>query len=450
MSRVLWASAAIAIGISLTPSVALAANGSHSRPHSANSRHNSINNDDGAARTAVLAIGAGYAYQHGSAAVRSLQRQLVEQGISPGPVDGRYGPMTAAAVRRLQQARGLAVDGIVGPHTRRALAGGTLAAGAGYLQPNGSQRVRSIQRRLAKAGFSPGPIDGRYGPLTTRAVRRFQQAHHQAANGITGPRTQAALGNSRNSPGAAQPKTTTRAHGRNRNRNPRPQAPRQPSRAHGNHTPAPATPKSAAPRHGGHRGVLTALAVIAVVALGIALLLAVLLLSRRRRLASASPAREAEVGLNRSGPGNRRWPQNRPLSRRCPSRPSPNQPRDTNPSPTRRIPSTHPTCPRPPSRRPEQRSRRLVCCRRPKAMRPTRRCSESPPVDPVRVEQVMALQRQLGVLGFDPGPVDGRYGPRTTDAVKHLQEVSGLQTRRDRRSDDRGGAPSQRAGAARR
>ena len=51
---------------------------------------------------------------------------------------------------------------------------------------------------------------------------------------------------------------------------------------------------------------------------------------------------------------------------------------------------------------------------------------ESPPVDPVRVEQVKALQRQLGVLGFDPGPVDGRYGPQTTDAVKHLQEVSGL------------------------
>ena len=51
---------------------------------------------------------------------------------------------------------------------------------------------------------------------------------------------------------------------------------------------------------------------------------------------------------------------------------------------------------------------------------------EPPPVDPARVEQVMALQRQLGVLGFDPGPVDGRYGPQTTDAVKHLQEASGL------------------------
>jgi hypothetical protein len=108
MSRVLWASAAIAIGISLTPSVALAANGSHSRPHSANSRQNNINNDDGAARASVLAIGAGYAYEHGSAAVRSLQRQLVAQGISPGPVDGRYGPMTAAASNKLADWRSTA------------------------------------------------------------------------------------------------------------------------------------------------------------------------------------------------------------------------------------------------------------------------------------------------------------------------------------------------------
>ncbi|MGZ4229490.1 MAG: peptidoglycan-binding protein [Solirubrobacteraceae bacterium] len=403
MSGVLWASAAILIGISLTPSVALAANGNHSRSHSEHSSHNITNNDDAAARTAVLAIGAGYAHEHGSAAVRSLQRQLIELGMSPGPVDGRYGPLTADAVRRLQQARGLAVDGIVGPHTRRVLASGMLAAGAGYLQPDGSQRVRSIQRRLAKAGFSPGPIDGRYGPLTTRAVRRFQQAHHQPADGITGPRTQAALGSSRNSPGAAQPKTTTRAHGRNRNRNPRPQARRQPSRAHGNHTPASATPKSTASRHGGHRGVLTALAVIALVALGIALLLAVLLLSRRRRLASASSAREAEVVPEPTGasePDVVPEPEVAPEPTAVAAAPLFAVPEPTDarePAPDPADPEHAPDVP------------------------------ESPPVDPARVEQVKALQRQLGVLGFDPGPVDGRYGPRTTDAVKHLQEVSELE-----------------------
>jgi len=51
-----------------------------------------------------------------------------------------------------------------------------LLPGAGYQQPTGSGHVRALQRRLARLGFAAGPIDGRYGPLTTRAVDRFQHS----------------------------------------------------------------------------------------------------------------------------------------------------------------------------------------------------------------------------------------------------------------------------------
>jgi DNA invertase Pin-like site-specific DNA recombinase/peptidoglycan hydrolase-like protein with peptidoglycan-binding domain len=68
----------------------------------------------------VLAMGAGMGAQP-SVAVRKVQRVLREHGYrlgGPG-VDGRFGPLTAAAVRRLQADYGLAVDGIVGAKTRR-------------------------------------------------------------------------------------------------------------------------------------------------------------------------------------------------------------------------------------------------------------------------------------------------------------------------------------------
>jgi N-acetylmuramoyl-L-alanine amidase len=54
--------------------------------------------------------------------------------------------------------------------------------------------VKSLQRRLKAEGFSPGPIDGLYGPQTVAAVNAFQIVNGLVPDGEVGPETARALG----------------------------------------------------------------------------------------------------------------------------------------------------------------------------------------------------------------------------------------------------------------
>ena len=127
--------------------------------------------------------------------VKTLQYLLRARGHSVA-VDGIFGPLTEAAVRALQQQKGLAVDGIVGPNTWSALI---------ITVKQGSQgaAVRGVQEEFQFRNLSGDPstgvqVDGIFGPKTDAAVRGFQQALHQdipsvTVDGIVGPVTWRAL-----------------------------------------------------------------------------------------------------------------------------------------------------------------------------------------------------------------------------------------------------------------
>jgi peptidoglycan hydrolase-like protein with peptidoglycan-binding domain/DNA invertase Pin-like site-specific DNA recombinase len=147
-------------------------------------------------RSQLLAPGAGYADAGSSHDVKSLQRKLRRLGWRPGPVDGLFGPRTAQATANLQRAAGLTPDGIVGPRTTQALESALrspLRRGAGYAQPNGSPRVRTLQSGLQRLGLKPGPVDGVFGPRTQAAVKRMQRAGGVSADGVVGRPTERLL-----------------------------------------------------------------------------------------------------------------------------------------------------------------------------------------------------------------------------------------------------------------
>ncbi len=148
------------------------------------------------ATAAVLAFGSGYRLRGGSSSVRRLQRRLAAGGFAPGPIDGLYGPLTAGAVARFEATTGLPVDGTATPRTIAALFSSVpvLYPGAGE-RSGGSRLVRGLQELLARSGYHPHGIDGRYGPLTEAAVRRFQAAHGLQVDGIAHPQVFADLRN---------------------------------------------------------------------------------------------------------------------------------------------------------------------------------------------------------------------------------------------------------------
>ena len=141
---------------------------------------------------ALLVLGVSPARAAGDPAVAALQATLRDRGLYDGPLDGVRGPATDAAVRSAQARARIAVDGVVGPQTRRVLALRPLGSRQLRLGARGSD-VLALQFALATHGFPCGTIDGLFGGHTTAAVLRFQRYAGLAPDGVAGAATLAAL-----------------------------------------------------------------------------------------------------------------------------------------------------------------------------------------------------------------------------------------------------------------
>jgi murein DD-endopeptidase MepM/ murein hydrolase activator NlpD len=149
-----------------------------------------------AATTLAFLLLAPSASGAGDPGIAALQVGLRQHGFYHGTIDGTLGPGTADGVRRLQRRKGLAVDGVPGTATRRALGkfgrhdrlgARTLASG------NRGWDVAALQFDLAWHGFPSGRFDGAFGASTDRALRNFQQWTGLSVDGVAGAGVFAAL-----------------------------------------------------------------------------------------------------------------------------------------------------------------------------------------------------------------------------------------------------------------
>jgi N-acetylmuramoyl-L-alanine amidase len=130
-------------------------------------------------------------------AVQDLQHRLSRLGFVPVDPEDVFGPLTEAAVRRFQDARGLRSDGQCAEQTWNALVEAGFSLGDRLLYERRpmlrGDDVAELQSRLGRLGFHDSRADGIFGPETAVALVDFQRNAGCTSDGICGPDTLAAL-----------------------------------------------------------------------------------------------------------------------------------------------------------------------------------------------------------------------------------------------------------------
>src|SRR5690606_36542004 len=124
----------------------------------------------------------------GNATIRKIQTTLNSRYKAGLAVDGLYGPKTKKALVKAYQTelnkqfnRGLVVDGIFGPKTK--------AASVNVRKGARGNLTWILQAALYVSGHDPKGIDGIFGANTEKAVKSFQRAKGLSVDGIAGKNT---------------------------------------------------------------------------------------------------------------------------------------------------------------------------------------------------------------------------------------------------------------------
>ena len=102
-----------------------------------------------------------------------LQTRIAQRLLNVTPVDGVFGPSTAAAARAFQTAHGLQPDGGVGSQTWPVLAATVTPTRAGA---RNSGAVAAAQDALQAAGFYAGALSGNFDAATASSLAVFAAA----------------------------------------------------------------------------------------------------------------------------------------------------------------------------------------------------------------------------------------------------------------------------------
>ena len=108
-----------------------------------------------------------------SADVRDTQQRLQTLGYYNGPIDGLWGPETAAAVERFQRSHGLLVTAQLDDSTRNTV---RRAGDTSPVSVTNPTDVRTVQNRLRQLNYYHGRADGVWGSGTQVALERFQRS----------------------------------------------------------------------------------------------------------------------------------------------------------------------------------------------------------------------------------------------------------------------------------